>query len=140
MDLREVWERVGGPGRNLMRLLFHPAGLRPSIANWPAVAPLLWNRARREADAIGGEEMKAVLAELAPLQDAETIHSAEGHPLVPVLPLVLEQDGVRLSLFTVIATFGTAQDVTTDEMRLEFFFPSDAETETLLRGIAPAAS
>lgn len=57
---------------------------------------------------------------------------------MPVLPLVLERDGARLSLFTVIATFGTAQDVTTDEMRLEFFFPSDADTEAMLRAIAPA--
>lgn len=135
---RNVWERVGGPGHNLMRLLFHPEGLRPSIANWAEIAPLLWHRARREADTIGGDEMKEVLAALAPLQDAGTLGAAEGHPLLPVLPLVLEKDGVRMSLFTVIATFGTAQDVTTDEMRLEFFFPSDADTEAMLRAIAPA--
>ena len=46
-----------------MRLFFHPNGVKPLVANWNAIAPLLWHRARREADALGGQEMKAVLAD-----------------------------------------------------------------------------
>lgn len=42
-------------------------------------------------------------------------------------------------MFTVIATFGTAQDVTADELRIETMFPADAETEALFRNAAPAA-
>jgi len=132
----EVWTRVGGEERNLARLLFHPEGLRPFLGNWAVIAPLLWQRSQREADAIGGEEMKALLDELRPLQDADTLRAAEGSPLLPVLPLVLEKDGLRLSLFTVISTFGTAQDVTADEMRIESFFPSDDETEALFRSLS----
>jgi transcriptional regulator with XRE-family HTH domain len=132
----DIWTRIGGPERNLVRLLFHPEGLRPFVANWTSIAPLLWHRARREADAVGGEELKRVLAELGPVQDADALGSADGVALVPVLPLILEKDGVRLSMFTVISTFGTAQDVTTDEMRIESFFPSDEETEAVLRAIA----
>jgi hypothetical protein len=49
----------------------------------------------------------------------------------------MEKDGLRVSLFTVIATFGTAQDVTADELRIESFFPADKATETLFR-TAPA--
>lgn len=60
----DVWSRIGGAERNLMRLFFHPHGVRPFVVNWSAVAPLLWHRARREAEALGGHEMKAVLAEL----------------------------------------------------------------------------
>jgi len=132
----EIWTRIGGRERNLARLLFHPEGLRPFLANWSVIAPLLWQRSQREADAIGGEEMRALLDELRPLQDADTLRAAEGSPLVPVLPLVLEKDGLRLSLFTVISTFGTAQDVTADEMRIESFFPSDDQTEALFRSLA----
>jgi transcriptional regulator with XRE-family HTH domain len=135
----DAWARVGGAERNLMRLVFHPEGVRPWIANWKAVAPLLWHRARREADALGGEEMKAVLAELAPHQDAETLWPAEETALVPVLPLAIEKGGVRISLFTVIATFGTAQDVTADELRIESFFPADEATEALFRQAAAPA-
>ena len=129
----DVWARVGGSERNLMRLTFHPGGIRPLIANWSEVAPLLWHRARREAEAMGGQDMKAVLAELAPYQSHETLWGDGESALLPVLPLELEKDGVRMSLFTVIATFGTPQDVTADELRIESFFPADAATEKLFR-------
>ena len=134
-----TWERVGGGQRNLMRLFFHPNGLRPYITNWEAVAPLLWQRAAREADTLGGDEMKRVLGELAPLQDERTLRLATESALVPVLPIDLEKDGVRVSLFTVIATFGTAQDVTADELRIESLFPADEATEQLFRGLAASS-
>jgi transcriptional regulator with XRE-family HTH domain len=129
----DIWSRIGGAERNLMRLFFHPGGIKPFVVNWTAVAPLLWHRARREAEALGGEEMKAVLADLGQYQDAETLWSAEDAALVPVLPLAMEKDGLRVSLFTVIATFGTAQDVTADELRIESLFPADEATEQLFR-------
>lgn len=129
----DLWTRVGGTQRNLMRLFFHPQGIRPFVVNWQVAAPLLWQRAQREAESNGGAEVKAVLAELAALQDGSTVWAAEEAALVPVLPLGLEKDGLRLSLFTVIATFGTAQDVTADELRIESLFPADAATEQLLR-------
>lgn len=132
----ELWTAMGGEQRNLMRLFFHPAGLRPYITNWEDAAPLLWQRAVREAEALGGEEMRAVLAELAPHQDERTTRLSAGPALVPVLPVDVEKDGVRVSLFTVIATFGTAQDVTADELRIESLFPADEATEALFRSMA----
>lgn len=133
-----VWQRVGGNERNLMRLLFHRDGIRPLVANWPVLAPLLWRRALREAESVGGEDMHALLQELRADQDDHTLRAAEDTPLLPVLPLVLQHEGLQLSLFTVIATFGTAQDVTADELRIESFFPSDAETDAALRHLATA--
>lgn len=134
----DVWARVGGPERNLMRLFFHPNGVRPMVENWTAIAPLLWHRARREAESLGGQEMKEVLADLSQYQDAETLWAAEEAALVPVLPLQMQKDGLRVSLFTVIATFGTAQDVTADELRIESFFPADEATEKLFRSAVAA--
>ncbi len=132
----DLWQRLGGMERNLMRLFFHPNGIQPFVTNWRAIAPLLWHRAQREAEALGGQEMKLVLTELNPYQDADTLWAAEDAALVPVLPLEVAKDGVRISLFTVIATFGTAQDVTADELRIESFFPADAATEKLFRAAA----
>ena len=44
----DVWTRVGSaPHRNLMRLFFHPQGIRPFVTNWTAIAPLLWQRGER---------------------------------------------------------------------------------------------
>jgi transcriptional regulator with XRE-family HTH domain len=132
----DLWRRVGGAQRNLMRLFFHPDGIKPFVTNWTAIAPLLWHRAQREADALGGAEMKQVLLALCEFQNADTLWAAAGSALVPVLPLEIEKDGVKISLFTVIATFGTAQDVTADELRIESLFPADASTEALFRGMS----
>jgi len=134
----EIWTRIGGLEHNLMRLFFHPNGIKPYIANWGAIAPLLRHRARREAEALGGEEMKMVLSDLSQHQDAETLWAAEELNLVPVLPIEIVKDGARVSLFTVIATFGTAQDVTADELRIESFFPADTATEQLFRSFQAA--
>ncbi len=132
----DLWTRVGGPSRNLLRLFFHPGGIKPQVLNWRTVAPLLWHRASREAEALGGEGMKAVLAELSTQQDMESLRVAEDTALVPVLPLELELGGVRVSLFSIISTFGTAQDVTTDELRIESLFPADEATEQLFQTMA----
>lgn len=59
--------------------------------------------------------------------------AAEQAAIIPVLPLEIEKDGVRVSLFTVISTFGTAQDVTAEELRIESLFPADEATEQLFR-------
>ena len=132
----DLWQRVGGTQRNLMRLFFHPHGIRPLITNWTAIGPLIWHRAQREAEALGGQEMKEVLAELSPYQDANTLWAAADAALVPVMPFDIETNGLRISMFAVIATFGTAQDVTADELRIESLFPADAATEALFRAAA----
>ncbi len=135
----DLWERLGGGPRNLMRLFFHPEGIRPLVTNWAAVGPLIWRRAQREAEALGGQEMQAVLDELAAYQDAGVLWSAAETALVPVMPFNLQVGGQAISMFAIIATLGTAQDVTADELRIETLFPADAETEALFRGIAAGA-
>jgi len=119
---------------NLMRLFFRKDGLRPHVANWDVAAPLLWQRACREADADGTGRVRAILQELDP--GTEAWATAPRVDLVPVLPLVLEVGGRRCALFSVIATFGTAQDITTDELRLESFFPADEATRDLFLELA----
>jgi transcriptional regulator with XRE-family HTH domain len=136
----DIWTRIGGAERNLMALFFHPQGLRPFIANWDAIAPLLWHRARREAEAAGGADVRALLDGLSEYQSAETLWSGEDVPLVPVLPLEIVKDGVKVSFFTVISTFGTAQDATANELVIESFFPADAATEQMFRQMDAARS
>ncbi len=38
-----------------------------------------------------------------------------------------------VSLFSTLTTFGNPRDVTLDELCVEFFYPNDAESESLLR-------
>jgi transcriptional regulator with XRE-family HTH domain len=133
----DVWARVGGDQRNLMRLFFHPEGIRPFVTNWAAVGPLVWMRAQREAETLAGLEMKAVLDDLAPLQDRDILWSAADAALLPVMPFNMRIKELNISMFAVVATFGTAQDVTADELRIETLFPASAETEALFRATAP---
>ena len=94
------------------------------------------NARKKKRRRSAGTDMQALLAELAPLQDDSVLRIADDTALVPVLPLEIEKDGARISLFTVIATFGTAQDVTADELRIESLFPADDATEQLFRAAA----
>jgi transcriptional regulator with XRE-family HTH domain len=132
----DIWERVGDGKRNLMQLFFHPDGLRPFITNWSSVGPLLWQRAKREAQTLAGKEMNTILDSLAPLQDPHVLWSAADTALVPVMPFTMQIGELKMSMFAIIATFGTAQDVTAEELRIETLFPADAQTEALFRAIA----
>ena len=50
------------------------------------------------------------------------------------VPMVFEApDGQELSLFSTLATFGTALDITLAELSIESFFPADAATEAYFR-------
>jgi hypothetical protein len=52
---------------------------------------------------------------------------------VPLLVGVkLRRGDLALNLFTTIATLGTAQDVTLQEMRIETLFPADGDTKAFL--------
>lgn len=90
----------------------HPAGLRQYIENWEQAAPAFARRLQREALA---------------------------QSLLPVLPLELNIGGLELSLFSVISTFGTPQDITTDELRIEAFYPANGATAEFFRGAARPA-
>lgn len=119
---------VAEEGMNIALLTVHEQGLRRYIANWPDVGPLLIRRLKGEADAAVDEKLQKTLHRYIRL--AGDIHHANivTAPLLPVLPLELTLPDIKLSLFSVIATFGTPQDITTDEIKMESFYPADSQT------------
>ena len=138
-DPAAMWQRVCGDGpHNVLRMTFHPDGFRPFIANFDEAAPVLLNRTRREAAASGNQKLLALLDEILAypgIPDAWKGPDWQAPP-PPVLPLELVRGDLRLKLFSMITTFGTPQDITTDELRVESFFPADAQTAELLRKMA----
>jgi len=142
-DINTMWMRVCGDGpHNLMRLTFHPEGLRPLIENWDEAAPMFLQRLHREAAATGSPTLTAYLDELRgdPGIPRHWSEPDPHTPLPPVLPLRLRKGELRVALFSMISTFGTPQDVTTDELRVETFFPADDATDRLLHGLAENVS
>jgi hypothetical protein len=97
------------------------------------------NRLRREAAMLSGPHgLNALIEELLSypgIPDQWRVADWE-QPLTPILPMELQKDGLRASLFTMIAMFGTPQDITVDELRLETFFPADPATDALLQQLA----
>ena len=98
--------------------------------------------ARREASAgrgpTGRRETAALLERLLAYEGvAQSLkHAPVDTIAAPVLPMHFRKGDVSLSLFTTIATLGTPQDVTVQELRIESFFPMDHGTAAVLRGWA----
>lgn len=134
-----VWKKVDpSGGRNLMRLTLHPKGLQPLVVDWPNTACALLMRLQAEVQANPGNTgLQALLAELRALPGVpSTDHPSAVAPSmqVPVLTLKLQMRGATLELFSMVCTFGTAFDLTADELRLELLFPCDEVTASFLRG------
>jgi transcriptional regulator with XRE-family HTH domain len=118
---------------NFMRLMFHPQGIRQRVRNWERIVGVLVARLRREAAANPGSPSEALLRELRPSPGTTLAPKTGDLPLSPTIPLELEIDGGVLRLFNTLTTFGTPQEVTLQELRIEMSFPMDDASDALLR-------
>lgn len=135
-DPAAVWQACCPDGRrNLLRLTFHAAGARPYIRNFEEVGASMLLRAYRETLANSSAAIQAFIDEVRrdPSIPAQWHLSPPTVMPPPVLPLVLGGNGLELRLFSMISTFGTPTDITTDEIRVETFFPADSASEAFLR-------
>ncbi|HEU4367010.1 MAG TPA: helix-turn-helix transcriptional regulator [Methylomirabilota bacterium] len=131
-------EAVPGPP-NVVRLTFHPQALRRYIVNWEALAGPLIQQIHREA--VGGipdEGTRRLLDEVlsypgVPARWRTPDATAQS---APFLALALRKGDLALRFFSTIASLGTPQDVTLQELRVECFFPGDDTTEAVARRLA----
>ncbi len=128
-------------GINIMRIMFDPEAARPYVVDWPIVARAMISRARREAAALGPDaEAEALIEEMLSYPGVPRDWATPGEAdEAPFLTLTLEKDGLRLSWFSTMTTFGTAQDITLQELYIESFFPADDETAALAQHLAAEA-
>ncbi len=143
----ELWPKVDPSGQhNAMRLTFSPHGMQPLISNWPDVAGMLLSRLQREVaadpDNEGLAQLFNELCQLPSIPERWQNHSLLSTP-EPILPMELTLNGATLRTFSMISTFGTALDITADELRVETFFPADefsGEVFCMLKQAATAQS
>ena len=134
-----------GKAPNLLRWLLDPGALRPKLANWEEVARHLVSTTYAEILADGGEpKALAFIEEIMAFPDVPASFRKlrfEERPQ-PVLTLDYFVGGRSLSVFTTIATLGTPQDITLQEVRIECFFPADDRSDALFKSLAarPARS
>lgn len=117
---------------NLMRLMFHPQGLKPFVANWEEIASHLIKRVYREALTNGYNEQPVKLyQELQTYPDVPQLWKlSNSHTWeLPLLTVNFLKDGLNLNFFSAIATLGTPHDITLQELRIETLFPADEITQ-----------
>jgi transcriptional regulator with XRE-family HTH domain len=126
---------AGAP--NIMRLTYHPKGLRSWIVNWEETASAYIQWLHRDLLRTGDEKTAALLDELLsyPGIPREWLSLDLDASTAPFLAMEFKKDGVRCSFFTTIASLGTPYDVTLHELRIESFFPADDATDAMLRGL-----
>jgi len=117
-------------GDSLLELVTSDA-LPPLVDNWPDVAHHTAQRLRTESLAQGG---------IAVLDRAADILSRapkpKGSATGPVVPTLLKLNDLRLSMFATLSQFGTPEDVTLDDLKIEHYFPLDAATEAIFDRMA----
>jgi len=118
--------------RNLLHLMFDPAGMRPFIANWEQVAKGLFERVYRESvGRVMDDGTKELMAALLAYPNVKAEWRAPGvaAPTLPVIPISFVKDGRLLNYFSMVTTVGTPQTIAAQELRVECMFPADDATE-----------
>lgn len=120
---------------NLADALVAPDVLRPFLLNWADVVRYFIRSVEADAAADGTPETAALLERLLAYEGVRSAVKAPTAELAitPVLHMHFRKGNTALRLFTTIATLGTPQDITLQELRVECFFPMDDETTNVLR-------
>jgi transcriptional regulator with XRE-family HTH domain len=125
------------PPINVVRLGLHPDGLGPRIRNLPELGEHLLLRLQRQIAVSPDPDLVALHEEVAAYPGLAGHRSplAVDPATLLFVPMTFEgPDGTVLSLFSTLATFGTALDITLAELSIEAFFPADDATASFLRG------
>ena len=123
---------------NLVRSIFHPAGLRQWLVNWTEVATATAERVHRDAAAHPDDEaLLALRDEVFAYPGVPGIHGRPraGHSAEPFVVAHLKNGAEEVRLFTVVTTLGTPLDVTAQELVIESYFPADDASERYLRSL-----
>jgi transcriptional regulator with XRE-family HTH domain len=126
---------------NLAEWLMAPDGLRPLLVNWPDVAIYFLRGVQADAVADGTDGTSELLQRLLAYPDVSALSHVPAleEPPSPVLAMHFRKGQTSLRLFTTIATLGTPQDVTVQELRIECFFPADEATSQAFKDWAARA-
>ncbi len=132
---------AGAEPVNLAVALVSPDVLRPFIVNWEEVALYFLRGVQADAIADGTRETADLLTRLLAFDGLPALSKVlpQGEPRAPVLVIHFRKGDTSLRLFTTIATLGTPQDVTLQEIRVECFFPMDDATARIFRDWASGA-
>jgi transcriptional regulator with XRE-family HTH domain len=128
-----VSEALLAPPVNALRVTLHPEGMAPRIGNFAEYSAHLLDQLHRQTALTADPELIALEAELRSYPGLAESRQAD-RPSALFVPMVLgTTDGLELSFFNTLTTFGTALDITIAELTIEALFPADEGTAAALR-------
>jgi transcriptional regulator with XRE-family HTH domain len=117
---------------NIIRMLTQAPLARTLIANWPEVIHEMAARIRLEALEAGYDPvLNALLDDLDRAVAGLGPRPSTSHRQ-PLAPVILQSGEGRLSFLSTVAHFGTSEDITIRDLRLELLFPADDATKRAL--------
>ncbi|WP_327085486.1 helix-turn-helix transcriptional regulator [Nonomuraea sp. NBC_01738] len=123
--LRGVAPDLLRPPINLIRLGLDPRGLAPHIVNLAEVRAVLRARVMRRLTTAPDPALAALCEELLTPGPGDATRPLESEITIP---MIFRFGGRELRLFSTTTTFGTPMDITLDEVAIESYYPTDAES------------
>ena len=123
----------------IIRICLSEQGLKPFIVNWNELTWAFLQRARRALLVNPRDEgLPRLIEDIVSHPDAPSAWQQPdwGTPPAPAISMVMEKNGARYALFTMLAHFGAAQSVTLEELSVELFYPADEATKRRLQDLA----
>lgn len=119
---------------NMAQLIARPEGMLPFLHNGEEVQRKVFGRLCRDLGSAQVRDSRddALLSEIAPILAGIGDSPALDGALPLMVGVSFRRGELALNFFTLIATLGTALDLTLQEMRIETLFPADADTKALL--------
>lgn len=122
-------------GRNAMRTLFHPEGIRQYVQNWEELAgPLIQSLHRDAASSSIAARLRDELLAYPGVPSPWKVPDPLAPP--PLLAMRVKKGDVGASFFSMLTTFATPRDITLQQLRVECFYPADEETSALARRLS----
>jgi transcriptional regulator with XRE-family HTH domain len=133
---RRLFPDLGSGAVNVVDAIFAPGGIREALDNFPAAGWNLLLRLRREVEELAGDKRLQDLLERAEFHMRNVPREAEepGGDFV-VCPHLRVGDRVIRTL-SMMARFGSAREITLDELRVELIYPADDIADAFFRASA----
>lgn len=126
-------------GDSLLDAMIDPHLMATALENWHEVVRHMATRLRTESEHLGGDPVLDNAAQkLAQIleQDAPATSDKE---MPAVTPARYKANGTVFSFFSTLAQFGSAEDITLSELKIELMFPADDTTREALLAMANVA-
>jgi transcriptional regulator with XRE-family HTH domain len=123
------------PPCNVLRATLHPEGLSSRIVNLDEWFDHILGNLRRQVAVTGDDELRALADELCgyATELGVVLNPPQEASRAIAIPMRVRADDGELAFITMIATFGTALDITLTELAIETFLPADAATAASLQ-------